>query len=160
METQNVKDTVRQIFTEYLTANGHRKTPERYAILDTIYSIDGHFDIDMLYSRMMDQENFRVSRPRIVVEGGEVFYIFRDEERGSRVSMAHASDVGISKWTITDLTDFSVDAWEPSHDTELWKKQRKLHLFVQHTRQGDGERTAEIDPQMVYVLETDMNINK
>ena len=54
METQNVKDTVRQIFTEYLTANGHRKTPERYAILDTIYSIDGHFDIDMLYSRMMD----------------------------------------------------------------------------------------------------------
>ena len=45
METQNVKDTVRQIFTEYLNANGHRKTPERYAILDTIYSIDGHFDI-------------------------------------------------------------------------------------------------------------------
>ena len=57
-----MKDTVRQIFTEYLTANGHRKTPERYAILETIYSIDGHFDIDMLYSRMMDQENFRVSR--------------------------------------------------------------------------------------------------
>ena len=61
METQNVKDTVRQIFTEYLTANGHRKTPERYAILDTIYSIDGHFDIDMLYSRMMDQENSSLS---------------------------------------------------------------------------------------------------
>ena len=62
METQNVKDTVRQIFTEYLNANGHRKTPERYAILDTIYSIDGHFDIDMLYSQMMNHENFRVSR--------------------------------------------------------------------------------------------------
>lgn len=59
METQNVKDTVRQIFTEYLNANGHRKTPERYAILDTIYSIDGHFDIDMLYSQMMNHENFR-----------------------------------------------------------------------------------------------------
>ena len=59
METQNVKDTVRQIFTEYLTANGHRKTPERYAILDTIYSIDGHFDIDMLYSRMMDGEKMQ-----------------------------------------------------------------------------------------------------
>ena len=39
METQNVKDTVRQIFTEYLTANGHRKTPERYAILETIYAL-------------------------------------------------------------------------------------------------------------------------
>ena len=53
-----------------------------------------------------------------------------------------------------------MDAWEPSHDTELWKKQRKLHLFVQHTRQGDGERTAEIEPQMIYVLETDMDTNK
>ena len=57
MESQNVKDTVRQIFTEYLNTNGHRKTPERYAILDTIYSIDGHFDIDTLYSLMADQEN-------------------------------------------------------------------------------------------------------
>ena len=62
MDDQNVKDTVRQIFTEYLTANGHRKTPERYAILDTIYSIDGHFDIETLYSRMMEQRKFRVSR--------------------------------------------------------------------------------------------------
>ena len=101
-----------------------------------------------------------IARPRIVVGGGEVFYIFRDEERGSCVSIAHATDLAISQWTITDLTDFSVDAWEPSHDTELWKKQRKLHLFVQHTRQGDGERMAEIEPQMVYVLEMDMNTKK
>lgn len=101
-----------------------------------------------------------IARPRIVVQGGEVFYIFRDEERGSRVSMAHSTDVGSGKWTVTNLTDFTVDAWEPSHDTELWKQQRKLHLFVQHTRQGDGERTAEIEPQTVYVLETDLKLNK
>lgn len=101
-----------------------------------------------------------IARPRIVVKGGEVFYIFRDEERESRVSMAHAVDMSRGKWIVKDLTDFSVDAWEPSHDTELWKKQRKLHLFVQHTRQGDGERTAEIEPQMVYILEVDLNTNK
>lgn len=62
MVNQNVKNTVRQIFTEYLNANGHRKTPERYAILDTVYSIDRHFDIDTLYSLMADQGKFRVSR--------------------------------------------------------------------------------------------------
>ena len=50
MGDKNVKETVRQIFTEYLETNGHRKTPERFAILDTIYSINGHFDIDMPYS--------------------------------------------------------------------------------------------------------------
>lgn len=58
----NVKETVRQIFTEYLTSRGHRKTPERYAILDTIYSLDGHFDIETLYTIMADEEKFRVSR--------------------------------------------------------------------------------------------------
>ena len=57
-----MKDTVRQIFTEYLNANGHRKTPERFAILETIYSINGHFDIDTLYTMMVNEEKFRVSR--------------------------------------------------------------------------------------------------
>ena len=96
-----------------------------------------------------------ISRPQMVVEGGEIFYIFRDEERGSKVSMAHAADVAYSKWKIGDLTPFSVDAWEPSYDSELWKEKRQLHVFVQHSRQGDGERTVESEPQPVYVLEVE-----
>ena len=59
---ENVKETVKQILTDYLQKNGHRKTPERYAILDTIYSIQGHFDIDTLYHCMEDEGHFRVSR--------------------------------------------------------------------------------------------------
>ena len=59
---ENIKDTVKQILTEYLQKNGQRKTPERYAILDTIYSIKGHFDVDELYSYMAEKEKFRVSR--------------------------------------------------------------------------------------------------
>ena len=59
---ENIKEKVKQLLTEYLQTNGHRKTPERYAILDMIYSIKGHFDIDTLYHRMAEEGEFRVSR--------------------------------------------------------------------------------------------------
>ncbi len=56
-----IRDIVKQKFTDYLTANKCRKTPERYAILDLIYSKSGHFDMDALYEEMNTQ-HFRVSR--------------------------------------------------------------------------------------------------
>jgi Fur family ferric uptake transcriptional regulator len=56
-----LKNRVNEEFTEYLTLHKHRKTPERFAILDYIYSTKGHFDIDSLYKSMMEM-HFRVSR--------------------------------------------------------------------------------------------------
>ncbi|MCL1933324.1 MAG: transcriptional repressor [Candidatus Azobacteroides sp.] len=61
MDNDKVLEIVNQKFTEYLTENKCRKTPERYAILNLIYSDHRHFDMDSLYKAMTEQ-NFRVSR--------------------------------------------------------------------------------------------------
>ena len=52
---------VEGLFEAYLEQNGHRKTPERFAILSQVYSYEGHFDVDTLYE-VMEQGEYRVSR--------------------------------------------------------------------------------------------------
>ena len=83
-----------------------------------------------------------IARPQIVVgRDGGVVLVIRDAERGGKVS-AVTGDVARRRWQVRDLTAFAVGAWEPTLDTELWRKAGELHLFVQDVRQADNTDNA------------------
>lgn len=98
-----------------------------------------------------------ISRPLIMVKGmagkQRVFVVYRDEERGDKVSVTTCDDLLSGKWHVRDLNSISLGFWEPTYDTELWNKTGILNLFVQNVEQGDGETTKDIPPQPVTVLE-------
>jgi hypothetical protein len=98
-----------------------------------------------------------ISRPQIISwpQGKDyaAALVFRDEERGSKISLAVCTDLQKGRWTVRDIYNGNVGSWEPTYDTELWKQRSLLHLFVQCTEQADAEGQTKTPPQMVQVLE-------
>ena len=99
-----------------------------------------------------------ISRPQIVANSGndfsKAYMIFRDRERGNRVSVAICDDLTSPAWTIKDLNDTSLGCWEPTCDTALWSRDKSLHLFIQEVEQITGEGIEETyPPQPIYILE-------
>ncbi|RYG22091.1 MAG: neuraminidase [Chitinophagaceae bacterium] len=97
-----------------------------------------------------------ISRPQLVcwAEKNAIAgaLIFRDAERGNKVSIAVSNDISTSSWLCKDLTTSSVGEWEPTFDAELWATKKRLDLFVQKVQQIDGEGKANGAPTAVSVL--------
>ena len=51
----NCSDAVREILDNYLEQNNYRKTPERFAILDAVYSFNSYFSIQELSDRLIER---------------------------------------------------------------------------------------------------------
>lgn len=98
-----------------------------------------------------------VSRPQIIAWQNRnmlaAAIIFRDAERGNKVSMAVSNNIGRAGWKVTDIINENVGSWEPTYDTELWKNKQVLDLFIQNVVQLDGEGRANLAPRPIKVLE-------
>ncbi|MCH3037859.1 hypothetical protein K3W71_14785, partial [Listeria monocytogenes] len=84
-----------------------------------------------------------IARPQLLIDGhaGDPSgpLVFRDSERGAHVSVVRIAGFDAPRWAGHDRTSSAVGAWEPSYDTELWRRQGELHLYLQAVRQVDGE---------------------
>lgn len=107
----------------------------------------------------MGSRSVPISRPQVIIKGQgnrrSIFVVYRDEVLNNRVCISAALN-GTLEWQTVQVSDEPVGRWEPSYDSELWKSDQQLHLYFQNLGQGQGETTMEIKPQMVGVLQVDI----
>lgn len=95
-----------------------------------------------------------ISRPKVAVDSDDrVYLLYRDEERGSRISVAIADDTERQTWSHHDLTNDSVDMWEPNYDKQIWAEHNRFHIFKQRVGQGQRETLESLEPTPASILE-------
>ncbi|MEM8510236.1 MAG: transcriptional repressor [Bacteroidota bacterium] len=62
--TENKLKIINGVFMDFLNENGHKRTSERMAILQEIYSLDNHFDVVELHHHLRSK-NYKVSMATI-----------------------------------------------------------------------------------------------
>ena len=64
MSKPEIKNEVKKVFSDYLDTRSFRKTRERFAILDEVYSLNDHFDADSLYTYLKSKK-YNISRATV-----------------------------------------------------------------------------------------------
>lgn len=148
----------RPFIATYWRADG--ETVPQYHI---VYKIGKNWEINTLAFRKTPfslsgggTKKIPIARPQLICWSAKSTIagalVFRDIERGNRVSIAISEDISKSIWVCKDLTLTSVGEWEPTFDTELWSTKKRLDLFIQKVEQLDGEGKANAAPTSVQVL--------
>ncbi len=144
--------------TSYWTPQGE-EVPQFFVV----FLQNGKWDISRVTDRTLPfslngegSRRIPISRPQVLVaeKQNKVHVLFRDKEQNNRICIASAkmNDLPM-KWNLRTIPEVEVGQWEPSYDTEMWKKEEKLHLFVQQVGQGEGnENPEELAPTMVRIL--------
>lgn len=105
----------------------------------------------------MGSRSIPVSRPLLLfLKTGsrqQLALVYRDEEADNNVILALAELDDHLDWSSHIVSPYPVDRWEPSYDSELIKRQNKLHLYFQKVAQGQAETTVAMAPQPVGILE-------
>jgi hypothetical protein len=141
-----------------------RDTNETIPQYHLVFKTDDHWEVSNLNFRKTafslsggGTKQIPISRPQIIVWPNGKYYaaglLFRDAERGNKVSIALNGELGSGNWKVEDLTQKSLGDWEPSYDTELWKSKGILSLFLQHVTQVDGEGKANQPLTIVQTLD-------
>ena len=98
-----------------------------------------------------------VSRPLLLLdstaERTHAFLLFRDQERGKKISAAFTADLSAGPWSFIDLTPESVGQADPMIDPTVWEERKQIHLLTQFVGQGDGEQQEDVPPQTISVVE-------
>lgn len=63
-QKENNFEVIKEVLRQYLQKKKYRNTPERYTILEEIYNLGDHFNVDQLYLNMIEKK-YHVSKATI-----------------------------------------------------------------------------------------------
>ena len=157
--SMTVDESDNPFIVSYWADSTDKTSPVQYHVL---YHLDGiwhELDTGIRTTRFElsggGTRSIPIARPQIVVSGNGseaiVHLLIRDAERGSVASIA-TSRVSENAWRICDLTNESLDRWEPLYDTSLWASDGKLDIFIMNVTQVSAEKVQPYPAQNVYVV--------